>query len=149
VVFVREIVPRRMIAFVARTVYNENYVYRPMRSRVELTGKGGVCYEWRHGARWNALSGEISGEPAFVAPESEEAFITEHYWGYAAQRDGSTVEYEVEHPQWRVWRCGSARFDCDAAAFYGPSFAEPLAAPPSSAFVAEGSAVTVRRGRRI
>src|SRR5262249_23369553 len=31
VVFIKEIVPRRMVTWVARTVYNENYVTLPMR----------------------------------------------------------------------------------------------------------------------
>jgi hypothetical protein len=30
---------------------------------------------------------------------------------------------------------------------YGPAFADALAAPPRSAFLAEGSAVAVHRGR--
>ncbi len=34
VVFVKEFVPRRAIAWVARTVYNENYLALPMRHRI-------------------------------------------------------------------------------------------------------------------
>ncbi len=36
VVFIKEIVPRRMIAAVARRVYNENYIALPMRTRSTL-----------------------------------------------------------------------------------------------------------------
>src|ERR1051326_4467542 len=35
VVFVREIVPRRMVAWVARAVYGEAYVAMPMRHEIE------------------------------------------------------------------------------------------------------------------
>ena len=84
--------------------------------------------------------------PAAVG--SEEEFITEHYWGYAAQRDGGTVEYQVEHPRWNVWRADHVRFDCDIARLYGPQFAPWLTRLPTSAFVADGSGVVVRRGRR-
>ena len=35
------------------------------------------------------------------------------------------------------------------AAFYGPAFGEVLAAPPVSAYLAEGSAVTVSRPVRV
>ena len=34
----------------------------------------------------------------------------------------------------------------DVANLYGPGFVAALSAPPSSAFIADGSAVTVRRG---
>lgn len=59
---------------------------------------------------------------------------------------GGTVEYRVEHPRWRVWQLSRPVLDCDAASFYGAGFAVPLSRPPSSVFVADGSAVTVYRG---
>jgi hypothetical protein len=90
-----------------------------------------------------------SGEAQAIVAGSEEEFITEHYWGYSAQRDSGTVEYRVEHPPWRVWQVNEARFDCDVAAFYGGQFVEGLKAEPSSAFLAEGSPVTVYQGLRI
>jgi len=40
-------------------------------------------------------------------------------------------------------------FDGDAAALYGANFAAILNRPPDSAFIAEGSPVTVSTGRRI
>ena len=91
----------------------------------------------------------LAGTPAVPEDGSEEAFITEHYWGYSRQRDRSTVESQVEHPRWRVWRGAEASFDCDVAALYGAAFVEALSPPPASAFVADGSAVIVRRGRRL
>lgn len=150
VCFVREIVPRRAVAALARAVYNERYVALKMRHRLDRAADGGEAeYGWRFGGRWNTLAARFHGQPAVPAAGSEEEFITEHYWGYAAQRDGGTVEYRVEHPPWRVWTAAGARLDADVAALYGAGFAEPLAAPPSSAFVADGSPVVVRRARRI
>ena len=80
---------------------------------------------------------------------SEAEFITEHYWGYTRQRDGSTIEYQVEHPQWPVWESSAARFSGEGAALYGPAFGEVLAGTPASAFVAKGSEVAVHAGTRI
>jgi uncharacterized protein YqjF (DUF2071 family) len=145
--FVKEVVPRRAIAFVARTLYNENYVCRPMRSGVTVPGP--VRYEWRHAGAWEYVSATAVGEPNLPDRDSEEAFISEHFWGYARQRNGSTVEYGVEHPPWRVWRCESAALACQAASLYGERFAPFLAGPPASAFVAEGSPVLVRKGARL
>jgi uncharacterized protein len=87
--------------------------------------------------------------PASAGPDSEERFITEHYWGYARQRDGGTIEYQVEHPLWTVWRAHRASLDGDMERVYGALFAPFLRAPPSSAFLADGSAVAVHAGRRV
>lgn len=152
VVFVKEIVPRFAIAWVARALYNENYVALPMRhSIVEREADAARCvtYQWRHDRRWCRVSVEASGPPGIPAADSEATFITEHYWGYARQRDGGTVEYQVEHPQWRVSPALESRFECDVAALYGAPFAGFLCVPPTSAFLADGSPVTVRRGVRL
>lgn len=150
VCFIREIVPRWWVAFMARAVYNERYVSLPMRHAVDLDEAGGtVEYGWKFGGRWCSVGARVSGAPRPLVAGGEEEFITEHYWGYAAQRDGGTVEYRVEHPSWRVWKANDARLDADVAALYGAEFAAPLAAPPSSAFVADGSEIIVRRAKRI
>ncbi len=149
VVFVKEIVPRFAIAWVASTLYNENYVALPMRHKVlerEAGATRSVGYDWRHEGRWCHVGVVARGLPVLPPVGSEEAFITEHYWGYVRQRDGKTVEYQVEHPQWRVSSAVESEFECDVAALYGPQFAGFLAGPPASAFLAEGSPVTVRRG---
>ena len=149
VVFVKEIVPRAAIAWVARRRYNENYFALPM-SHTDEVGHGPtprVAYQWTEGGRPHQLSVRVDGSPYLPDETSEESFITEHYWGYVRQRDGTGLEYRVEHPRWRVWRAAEAELDCDVSAVYGAEFAPYLTDPPSSEFLAEGSAVTVRRGR--
>jgi hypothetical protein len=61
----------------------------------------------------------------------------------AEARDGGTVEYRVDHPSWRVWRATTASLEGNLANVFGDPFAGVLAGPPDSAFVADGSAVTV------
>jgi uncharacterized protein YqjF (DUF2071 family) len=149
VMFIKELVPRRLVAWVARRFYNENFCKAPMRSRVMLPTReqnGAVEYAWWLAGRWQRLAARIAGVPQPPAAGSEAEFIAEHYWGYSRQRDGSTLEYQVEHPPWRIWPTESAVYDADVAALYGTEFAAPLQRPPSSAFVAEGSDVLVRRG---
>ncbi len=152
VVFIREIVPRWAIAAVARWLYNEPYLALPMRhSILERSAHGSprVEYDWRHQGRWNRMQAQTTGALQAITPGSEEEFITEHYWGYTAQKDGGALEYQVEHPPWRVWQVQESSLDCNATALYGPEFAAVLAGKPSSTFVAEGSAVAVRQGVRI
>ena len=146
VVFIKEIVPRRAIAWVARVVYNENYVALPMRHAVDHAS---ARYEWLFDGAWNGLALSGLGDWRFQDSASEAAFIAEHYWGYAVQRDGSTLEYQVEHPRWRVAHAEHAELVCDVGRLYGDEFAEPLSREPASAFVADGSEILVRRGRRL
>jgi uncharacterized protein YqjF (DUF2071 family) len=142
VTFIREFVPRRAIAWTAAALYHEPYRAVPMRHRQ-------LAYEWRMRGRWHALGAEIEGEPRALPPGSPEEFIFEHYYGYTRQRDGGTVEYQVEHPRWRAWTAVRAWFEADVAACYGPAFVPALNAAPRSAFVAEGSPVVVRRAVRL
>lgn len=148
VVFVRELVPRRAIAFTARLLYNEPYDAVPMHSRVPprlIASPGRVFYGWLSGERHSQVSVTTVGLPAALAAGSEAEFIAEHYWGYTRQRDGSTVEYQVAHPSWRVWQAEEPSFNADVRGLYGAEFERPLMAAPQSAFVAEGSNVTVYR----
>lgn len=152
VVFVRELVPRVAIAIIARAVYNEPYRAVPMHS-LAPTGPtdapGRVAYMWRDAARDQRVAATTMAAPALPADGEEGAFVTEHYWGYTRRRDGGTVEYEVTHPPWRIWQATTPELDVDAAKLYGDDFVQPLATAPRSAFIAEGSAVTVFRPRRI
>jgi uncharacterized protein YqjF (DUF2071 family) len=153
VVFVKELVPRRAIAGVARWLYNENYVALPMAHSLEGGASDdavrAVAYRWRHQKAWSEVALTTTGAPALPANGSEEEFVTEHYWGYVRQRDGGTLEYQVEHPRWRVWRVASCRVKGDVAALYGRELGAALAGAPRSAFLAEGSPIVVRRGVRL
>lgn len=148
VVFIKEIVPRAAIAIVARTFYNEPYVALPMEHSMEFAGGTlkSAEYSWRFCGRRSSVRIETKGTAQPLHDGSEAEFITEHYWGYNRQRDGSTLEYGVEHPRWRVYEAAEAGLDCDIAALYGSRFVDGLKRRPSSAFLAEGSEVIVRRG---
>ena len=153
VVFIKEIVPMPAIAWVARLVYNEPYVWCRTRSDIRVpqdtVSQGSLSYEWHADGRWHAITARISGEPAPLVPGSEEEFITEHYWGYTPQRDGGTIEYRVTHPSWRVWTAEHGSHQVDIGQVYGKKFVEALSGTPRTAFVAEGSGVAVYRGKRI
>ncbi len=151
VVFIKELVPRRAIAFVARKFYNENYLALPMSHRIEKfqTEIKSVSYLWRFNGVENFLKVITCGNARPPAEDSMQEFITEHYWGYARQRDGSTMEYAVEHPRWRIWESRTAEFKCDVANLYGKNFSEVLNRSPSSAFLADGSAIIVRKGIKL
>ncbi len=150
VVFIKEIVPRWAIAAVARRLYNEKYVALPMHHEVASSESGLLVeYGWRSSIGWNRIRVSTAGGPTLPSRGTQEQFITEHFWGYSAQTDGATVEYRVAHPSWRVWSGCSAKFEGDVIELYGRELASVLAAPPLSAFLAEGSDITVFRGQNI
>jgi len=151
VVFIKELVPRRAIALVARKCYNENYIALPMSHQIEKFQEEikSVAYFWRFHGNENYLKLATCGGAQLLVEGSEQEFITEHYWGYARQRDGSTLEYRVEHPRWRVWETQAAELHCEAAELYGENFHDTLGRPPSSAFLADGSEVRVHKGIKL
>lgn len=152
VTFLKELVPRFAIAALARATYNEPYEAVPMSHAIippSPAGAGKVEYRWRHAGNPAAMLLAPQGEPKALIDGSEEEFITEHYWGYTRQRDGSTIEYQVEHPRWRVWRVEQPSLDGDLTSLYGADLARALSAPPDSAFVADGSAIAVYQPVRL
>ncbi|MES2962819.1 MAG: DUF2071 domain-containing protein [Bdellovibrionota bacterium] len=138
VVFVKEIVPKPFLAYVARRFYNENYVAMPMSNRID-EGRS-YEYEWgEHRLKVAARAAQIEARAA-----SPERWITEHYWGYTKLSEASTYEYEVKHPVWNLY--GVEKFELDSSKLhelYGVEFASAFKAAPSSVFVADGSPVTV------
>jgi uncharacterized protein len=148
VVFIRELVPRAAIAVVARIAYNEPYRTRSMSSvvpAIPVGAPGRIMYGWRTGLRSEHVSAAALGTPRFPEPNSEGDFVTGHYWGYTRQRDGSTLEYEVQHAPWRVWEAAEPTLAVQSPSVFGPELDSVLGERPRSALIAEGSAVTVFR----
>lgn len=150
VAFIKEIVPLKAVAQVARSLYNENYVSLPTSQRIKFSASGGdVAYGFQIGKRWNQLRLRTRGEPEFARPHTEAHFVTDHYFGYATQRDGGCTEYCVAHPPWRLWQVIDAETDIDATHAFGAQFVEVFAQRPTSVLVAEGSEVSVGKGIRV
>jgi uncharacterized protein YqjF (DUF2071 family) len=150
VVFIREIVPRRLIALVARGFYRENYAAMPMSHEIRSNDSGlSVQYDWISKTSRNRMTVNAEGNPVLPEIGSQEQFITEHYWGYAVQSDGGCIEYQVHHPPWRVWAVTDARFEGNMEELYGRELSAVLTGTPTSAFLAEGSAISVHCGRRL
>jgi len=145
VVFIRELVPRHAIALVARACYGENYLAVPMKHEIEHVGSYlAVEYSWRRGRKWESLKMAATGEPQTIPAGSHAEFTTEHYWGYTSLRNGCG-EYRVQHPRWKIWNAIDFELNANVATLYGEQFPETLSQPPRSAFIADGSPITVQR----
>jgi uncharacterized protein YqjF (DUF2071 family) len=152
VVFIRELVPRYAVAAVARFAFQENYSCVPMSHRVETRAEGDVMeaeYAWGSGPDRCSMRIETEGASFLPPDRSASQFITEHYWGYAAQPDGGCLEYEVQHPRWSLRKAKRSGFSGNPVGLYGSEIAQALMRNPDSGFLAKGSPVTVFKGARI
>jgi hypothetical protein len=136
VCFIREYVPTRLVAAVARILYNEPYVRVPYR-------KDGAAHVLDAGGRTHRIRWERSGALFTPGASSLEHFLKEHDLGVGRRRNGEALAYRVDHPVWRVWPDVRTSFDVDFASLYGPQWAWLGEAAPLSAIGAEGSEVSV------
>jgi uncharacterized protein YqjF (DUF2071 family) len=149
VVFIKEIVPKPALTFVANTVYKEKYETMPMsHSWTTSTDTLIAEYKWKK-KRWNSLTISADKIPSPIITGSEVEFITEHYWGYTKITDSKTSEYGVEHPRWDVYPIKNYQIDVDFEDIYGHEFSFLKTEMPKSVFLAEGSVIKVKDGRRI
>jgi uncharacterized protein YqjF (DUF2071 family) len=143
--FVRELVPQRLVAFLARTLYNEPYADVPGLSGVvtEEDAAVRVRYAIPDSGRIHRL--EVRAEPhASVPPEeSLEQALKEQRWGFGRGRRGELIRYEVRHPPWEVFPVRDVVLDVDYGRLYGPDWACLDRERPLSVILARGSAVEV------
>ena len=150
VVFIKEIVPKRALTFIANTIYNENYETLPMEHYWYIEDdQRTVLYKWKKKGVWYSFKVNAGLETHKIADNCETAFITEHYWGYAKVNDNKTNEYEVTHPVWEVYDVNSYEINVDFAAVYGMAFEFLNHQKPHSIMLAEGSEITVESKKSI
>lgn len=151
VVFIKEIVPKKLIALVANKVYGENYEACDTRHTWSYPEpeKLSVEYMWRYGDQLNWITAEAEGMARYPLKGSKEEFICEHYFGYTKDKQGHTTEYGVEHPQWRMHKVMHYSIRCQFDKVYGPEFAFLNSSTPKSVFLADGSEITVRNKNRL
>ena len=153
VTFIRELVPRRLVATAARLTYNEPYRRLPMFHTLlvdDARETKRASYEWRDGPKYAALRVEADGRGQRLEPGTIEDFLTHREWGYTRQRDGSTVEYRVDHPRWTIFPGLEAQCAGPAlASSFGEDFSAVLGRAPDSAWLSDGSPVVVHRPVRL
>ena len=149
-VFIKEIVPKPAISFIANTVYHEKYDTKMMKHTTSQTANEiSLSYQWKHKSKWNSIEASAEKPAQAMVSGSEEEFIAEHYWGYSKYNDATTFEYNVLHPPWKIFPVKHYLIDCDFKSLYGESFSNLTQMKPNSVFVAEGSDVSVLKKRNL
>ncbi len=150
VVFIKEIVPKFMITLVANSLYNENYATHPCKNKIQsIDNQHFVKYSWKNKGVWNHIELNADLVTIPILAGSEEEFITEHYWGYAKYSDKKTNEYQVQHPRWNIHQVKNYDIKCGFEELYGKEFAFLKDTKPTSVLLAEGSEVSVFKGKVI
>lgn len=150
VTFIKEIVPKRALTFIANTIYKEKYVTLPMKHRWDTADNlVSAAYSWKLGRAWNSFSVKANPAPLDIQPGSEEEFITEHYWGYTHINSRTCAAYGVEHPRWIHYQVTGYEVDVAFDKVYNKDFAILKYQVPDSVMLVEGSEISVRSMRRI
>jgi len=150
--FVRELVPKRAIAWSARLLYNEPYIACRMRSRIGdgTVTEGGLevavrtmRHEFCVGGKDHVIEAVADAATSRPADDSPEHWFKEHQWGFGRDRRGRALVYEVRHEHWDVHAVRSVGLDVDFGAAYGREWAFLKDAQPMSRVWAVGSKVAV------
>lgn len=149
VVFIKEIVPRPALSFIANMLYNENYeTLKTRHAWIEGNETLSIEYGWRKG-EWNSVKVVADKIPVVIKAYSEEEFITEHFWGYTKINANRTLEYEVAHPRWEIYPVKEYEVNVDFEKVYGSNFSFLKNEKPVSVYLAEGSEIVVMQGGKI
>jgi uncharacterized protein YqjF (DUF2071 family) len=150
VVFIKEIVPKKAITFIANTLYQEHYETQKMRHEIiESNNTNTFIYQWKNDKEWNKIELETKNVLTQIETNSEAEFITEHYFGYTKIDQETTFEYEVTHPRWEQYEVLNHRIDFDFEKNYGSDFGFLQTQKPTSVFLAKGSKITVKNKRKL
>ncbi|MFH6987083.1 YqjF family protein [Flavobacterium collinsii] len=150
VVFIKEIVPKKVITYMANTLYQEHYETQKMNhSIIDNENSTIFTYQWKKEEKWNTIQLEAKKNPTEIDVDSEAEFITEHYFGYTKIDEETAFEYEVQHPRWEQFEVLNHNIDIDFQKTYGKDFQFLQNVKPASVFLAKGSEITVQNKRKL
>lgn len=146
VCFIKEIVPKPAIAFVAQKLFGEPYEAARMWNYNDAGKVSYRCINFKGVNSIKVTRGDKLGVPA---ADSHEEFIVEHYWGYTKRGEKRTDEYKVEHAKWDLYATRHPRIKVNFAGWYGKEFAFLKDETPYSVLLAKGSEISVSFGQKI
>ena len=149
VVFIREFVDKPVITLGANRLFHQHYQTLPMRHElVQTSDKLAVTYQWKNKS-WHNMHLECANEGVVIQANSMEEYFTDQAWGFANVGDHRTLEYNVEHIRWHVYDTRSFVCNINFEENYGSRFGFLSHKEPEYAFMAEGSAITLKKSRWI
>jgi hypothetical protein len=149
VVFIKELVPKPALTFVANTIYKEHYQTVPMQHKwTKSMHDQTICYAWDYEKVRQNLQVKASLNSKKIASGTAAEFITEHYFGYT-KYNNTTFEYEVIHPKWEHYEVMDYAINIDFKNNYGTHFSVLNRQNPHSVLLCKGSKISVENKRKI
>jgi len=122
IVFIKEFVPHPLTATIVHRLYNENYHAAPLTQAIQVTPDvRSIRYSLTWAGRPHVISVSSRGETRLPEPGSEDYFLTDRTWGWAANHAGTG--FRVSHEPWRTYKVASYLITVDFARLYGPQWA--------------------------
>lgn len=96
VVFIKEIVPKPALSFIANTIYKEHYQTLPTKHTITKNKNQNTdfVYQWKTKNKWNTILIETENKDLEIEIGSTSEFITEHYFGYTKHNENK-VEMQI------------------------------------------------------
>jgi uncharacterized protein len=146
VIFIREFVSSRLVAYLANRWYNEPYSLAPLSATRSDDDRGmSMRFELSMQNRVHLLEVQSAKSPFHPATGSAEHSLIEQRWGFGVNRRGELIRYEVIHEPWQIFPVTSFHIDLDWAAVYGPEWRWLNDTLPWSTIFAAGSAIELHR----
>jgi uncharacterized protein len=140
VVFIKEIAPYYIPAQTAKWLYRENFISVPMKHEFINSNKLMYrSYACKISKEWNYLNMESACIHTETGLGDVENFIRDHYWAYTRKGSNKTLEFQIEHPPWKIFPAIKFDMHLDTGTIYGEQFKDYFAEKPVDAFLMDGS----------
>lgn len=147
--FIKELVPKFCISFIARKLYNEPYYSFPMTLETEIADHISVLHTVKKAGKSHTISAKATNTALQPGPETPDYYFKEHDLGFGTDLKGRGVFYRVDHSVWDTYPLVDFNLQFDFGAIYGPKWAFLNDATPRYSVMAEGSPVSVSHPRKL
>lgn len=149
VAFTKLFFPKKTLTFVAKHIYKENYETLRMRhSWLEKENHLHTSYGL-HKNSWHDFEIESEKESVRADIDTPEFFFSKQFWGTSQIDHTSSTVYEIEHPDWEVFKVKNSKISFDFQTVFGDDFKHLTHMKPESVHLFKGSEVIVNKKKII
>lgn len=145
VAFTKLYFPKIALTLVAKYIYKENYETLKMRHALTEKKASLITSYGLYKNRWQSFEIMSEKETVKVDDNSAEFFFSKQYWGTSQIDHNSCTVYEIEHPEWEVYKVLDWKLNFDFNAIFGEEFEFLNNAQPDSVHLFKGSEVIVNK----
>lgn len=145
VAFTKLYFPKRMLTFVAKTIYKENYETAKLKHLWQDNGKDLLTAYGLKKNQWHNIEIRSSINTQSVEVNSDEHFFSKHFWGTSRVNSNSATVYKIEHPEWNTHKVLEYNISFDFEKVFGSDFKQLNLIEPDSVHLFDGSEVIVNR----